>query len=50
MNYASEMGSNAMMYRPSFMKIGSAIGAYTYTQTTCRPHEPTFVVFFFFSE
>jgi hypothetical protein len=49
MKYAVEMGSGAMIYMPSFIKIGSDIqtlignGGYTDTQTVCRPHKLTFI-------
>jgi hypothetical protein len=40
MNYAVEMGSGAMTYTPSFIKIGSDIqklmGGYTYRHTDRR--------------
>jgi hypothetical protein len=47
MKYAIEMGPGAMIYIPSFIKIGSAIqklggGGYTDTKTAWRSHEPTF--------
>jgi hypothetical protein len=50
MKYAVEMGSGAMAYIPSSIKIGSGIQnkikeAYTYTQTQCRSHKPTFFYF-----
>jgi hypothetical protein len=46
MKYAVEMGSGAMAYIPSFIKIGSRIqkligGGYTDTQTGWRSHNPT---------
>jgi hypothetical protein len=45
MKYAFEMGSVAMIYIPSFVKIGSGIqkfigGGYTDTQTGWRSHKP----------
>jgi hypothetical protein len=48
MKHAIEMGLGAMIYIPSFIKIGSGIqklirGGYTDTQTGCRPHKPTFI-------
>jgi hypothetical protein len=48
MKYAVEMGSDAMIYVPSFIKIGSGIqmllGMYTYKHTqTARSHKPTFI-------
>jgi hypothetical protein len=47
MKYAVEMGSGAMTYIPSFIKIGSAIvnfirRGYTDSQTAWRSHKPTF--------
>jgi hypothetical protein len=40
MNYIVEMGSGAMTYIPSFIKIGSAIqkliGEYIYRHTDCQ--------------
>jgi hypothetical protein len=40
MKYAVDMDSNAMIYIPSFIKIGSGIqkliGGYKDTQTACR--------------
>jgi hypothetical protein len=45
MKYAVEMGSGAMIYIPSFIKIGSAIQkliggrGYTETQTAWRSHK-----------
>jgi hypothetical protein len=42
MKYAVEMGSVAMIYVPSFIKIGSAIQKWMEgdTQVTCRAHNP----------
>jgi hypothetical protein len=51
MKYASEMGSGAMIYIPSFIRIGSGIqkliGARGFkdTQTAWRSHKPTFIFF-----
>jgi hypothetical protein len=53
MNYAVEMGSGAMIYVPSFIKIGSGVhklmggegGIITDTQTTLRSYKPTFFFF-----
>jgi hypothetical protein len=46
MKYAVEMGSGAMMYIPSFIKIGSGIrkliGRYTDTQTEWRSQIPVY--------
>jgi hypothetical protein len=40
MKYSIEMGSGALIYIPSFIKIGSGIqklrGAYTYSHTDCK--------------
>jgi hypothetical protein len=45
MKHAVEMGSDAMIYTPSFVKTGSGIqkltGGHTYTQTARRLHKPT---------
>jgi hypothetical protein len=47
MKYAVEMGSGAIIYIPSFIKIGSGIqklmggGSLTGTQTAWRSHKPT---------
>jgi hypothetical protein len=46
MKYAVEMGSDTMIYVPSFIKIGSGIqklieGGYTDTQTVPRSCKPT---------
>jgi hypothetical protein len=47
MKYAIEMGSGAMIYIPSFVKIGSGIqmliggGGDLQTQTAWRSHNPT---------
>jgi hypothetical protein len=45
MKDAVEMGSDAMIYVPSFIKTGSAIqkliGGHTDTQTAWRSYEPT---------
>jgi hypothetical protein len=43
MKYAAEIGSGAMMYVPSFIKIGSGIqkligGTHTHIQTAWRWH------------
>jgi hypothetical protein len=52
MRYAIEMGSGAMTYIPSFIKIGSGIqklmwgGGFTDTQTGYRSHSLTFIFFF----
>jgi hypothetical protein len=47
MKYAVEMGSGAIIYIPSFIKINSAIqkliGGDTQTQTPWRSHKPTFI-------
>jgi hypothetical protein len=48
MKYGVEMGSGAMTYIPSFIKIGSAIEkllreGYTDIQTAWRLHNPTFI-------
>jgi hypothetical protein len=47
MKYAVEMGSDAMMYIPSYIKICSGIqkliAGFTDTQTAQRLHKPTFV-------
>jgi hypothetical protein len=44
MNYAVEMGSGAMIYIPSFIRIGSVfqkfVGGYTDIQTVWRSHRP----------
>jgi hypothetical protein len=49
MEYAIEMGLGAVMYIPSFMKIGSAVqklmGGCTVAQRAWRSHKPTFVFF-----
>jgi hypothetical protein len=52
MEYAvEEMGLNAVIYIPSFIKIGSGIqklmggGEFTDTQTAWRSHKPTFIFF-----
>jgi hypothetical protein len=48
MRHALEMGSGAMIYIPSFIKIGSAIqkfmGGYTGILTARRSHKPTFLI------
>jgi hypothetical protein len=48
MRYAAGMGSGAMMYIPSFIKIDSCIlkliGRYTDTQTTWWLHKPTIIL------
>jgi hypothetical protein len=49
MMYAVEMGSGAMIYIPSFIKIGSAIRKLmgegdTRTQTAWRSRKPTFIL------
>jgi hypothetical protein len=46
MEYAAEMGSRAVIYVPSFIKIGSGIqkwvsGGFTDTQTAWRSHKYT---------
>jgi hypothetical protein len=45
MKYVVEMGSGAMIYIPSFIKIGSdiqkLIGGGIHRQTGCRLHKPT---------
>jgi hypothetical protein len=48
MKYAIEMGSGAMIYMPSFIKIGSGIQKLitgfhrnTYKHTAWRSHKPT---------
>jgi hypothetical protein len=46
--YAVETGSGAMMYIPSFIKIGSGIQklmrrGFTDTQTACRQDKPAFI-------
>jgi hypothetical protein len=51
MENAVEMGSDAMMDMPSFIKIGSAIKklmrlVFTDTQTAWRSHKPAFIFFF----
>jgi hypothetical protein len=50
MKYAIEMGSDAMIYIPSFMKIDSAVqkligGIHRHTdaQIAWRSHKPTFI-------
>jgi hypothetical protein len=48
MKYAVEIGSDAIIYIPSFIKIGSAIqkliGGYTDTQTPAwRSQKPIFI-------
>jgi hypothetical protein len=47
MNYSTEMGLGAMMYKPSFTKTGSGIQklmwGYTGTQTGWKSHKPTFI-------
>jgi hypothetical protein len=48
MEYIVEMGSGAIIYIPSFIKIGSAIKklmgeGYTDTQAAWRSHKPTFI-------
>jgi hypothetical protein len=47
MKYAIQMGSGAMIYIPSFIKIGSGIQklGYTDTQTEWRSHKPTLIFF-----
>jgi hypothetical protein len=46
MKYATEIGSDAMMYRPSFLKICSAIhkmmGGWGDRQRAYRSHKPIF--------
>jgi hypothetical protein len=45
MKYVDEMGSDAMIYVPSFIKIGSGIRklieGYSQTQTARRSHKPS---------
>jgi hypothetical protein len=41
MNYAVDMGSDAMIYIPSFIKIGLGIQKIMDTQTAWRSHKPT---------
>jgi hypothetical protein len=46
MKYAVEMSSGAMIYIPSFMKIGSGIQKLIeriHRQTAWRSHKPTFI-------
>jgi hypothetical protein len=49
MKFAVKMGSDAMIYIPSFIKIGSGIQKLidtqtdTDTQTVWRLHKPTFI-------
>jgi hypothetical protein len=50
MKYAVEMGSGAMIYVPSFIKIDATIqkliwggGGYTDTQAAWRSHKRTFI-------
>jgi hypothetical protein len=43
MKYAVEMGSDAMIYMPSFINIGSGIQKLIDTQTTWTSHKPTFI-------
>jgi hypothetical protein len=45
MKYAAEMVSDAMMYRPSFIKIGSGIPKLIggNTQTAWRSHKHTYI-------
>jgi hypothetical protein len=46
MNCAIEMGSGAMIYTPSFIKVGSEVvrkGRHTDTQTARRSRNPTFI-------
>jgi hypothetical protein len=50
MKYAVEMGPGAMIYIPSFIKIGSGIeklirGRYTDAQTGRRSHKPALIFF-----
>jgi hypothetical protein len=52
MKYAVEMGSGAMVYTPSFMKIGSGIqkligggGEFTYPQTAFWSNNPSCIFF-----
>jgi hypothetical protein len=47
MKYAVEMGSGAIMYIPSFIKIGSGIEKLMGggdSQTAQRSHKPTFII------
>jgi hypothetical protein len=50
MKHAVEMGSGAMTYIQSFIKMGSGIqklirvGGYTDTQTGWKSHKPTFIL------
>jgi hypothetical protein len=46
MKYAVEMGLVAMIYVPSFIKIGSGIQKLIRwdTQTAWKSHKPTFIV------
>jgi hypothetical protein len=51
MKYAVEMGSGAMIYIPSFIKIGSGIekmvgGGFIDTQTAWGSHMRTIIYFF----
>jgi hypothetical protein len=49
MKYAVETGSDAVIYIPSFMKIGSGIQNLmegTHRQTAWRSHKPTSIYFF----
>jgi hypothetical protein len=39
MKYAVEMGSVAMTYTPSFVKIDSCIQRVGFTHTACRSHK-----------
>jgi hypothetical protein len=46
MKYTAEMGSGAMMYKPSFIKTDPAIQIVNRrrdTKTTLRSHKPTFI-------
>jgi hypothetical protein len=49
MEYVIDMGSGAMIYIPSFIKIGSGIQkpmrVFTDTQTGWKSHKPTFNFF-----
>jgi hypothetical protein len=48
MKYATEMGSEAMIYIPNFIKTGSGIPkfmGYTEKQRAQRLHKPTLIFF-----
>jgi hypothetical protein len=47
MKYAAKLGSDAMIYMPSFINIGSGIqklfAGHSGTQTAWRSHKPTLI-------